>query len=233
MVAEGLGAHSFAQAFKWAWLSIAQFSTNKAADEPKEAGLKKRVVEKKYVRVTTEGAENRSLSWEEVQERNSMEECWVVIRGKVYDVTEFGRVHPGGKVIFTHGGRDATEAFTSFHTKESWSLLKAFLVGNLKQEGQGKGYSGGSSAILEDFRKLRSEFIKRGLFEASKMFYAYKLLANIAILASAVGVLLTAGAGLWGMVLSAFLLGLFMQQCGWLAHDFLHHQVRVVITMLG
>jgi hypothetical protein len=26
-------------------------------------------------------------------------------------------------------------------------------------------------------------------------------------------------------MLSAVLMGLFWQQCGWLAHDFLHHQV--------
>lgn len=222
MVAEGLGAHSFAQAFKWAWLSLAQFSTNKAtAYDPRDNTLSKK--DRKKQKDLLSG-EKRTLRWEDVKQRNSVEECWVVIRGKVYDVTEFGEKHPGGKVIFTQGGRDATEAFTSFHTKATWGLLKEMYVGDLELEEQGKD----SSEILEDFRQLRTEFTKRGLFKASKSFYAYKLLANVSILASAVGVLLTAGPGLWAMLLSAFLLGLFMQQCGWLAHDFLHHQVRGV-----
>lgn len=33
------------------------------------------------------------------------DDCWVVIKGKVYDVSGWGKDHPGGAVIYTYGGK--------------------------------------------------------------------------------------------------------------------------------
>jgi cytochrome b involved in lipid metabolism len=40
---------------------------------------------------------------------SSRESCWVIIKGLVYDVTNFLDEHPGGAgIILKYGGKDAT-----------------------------------------------------------------------------------------------------------------------------
>lgn len=47
---------------------------------------------------------------------NTPESCWVVLYGKVYDVTEFLPSHPGGKkIILKLAGKDATEEYDPVH----------------------------------------------------------------------------------------------------------------------
>lgn len=66
--------------------------------------------------------------------------------------------------------------------------------------------------------------IEMGLFKPSLVYYAYKCLTNLAILS--VSIYLAVGfTSLQMNLLGAVVLGIFWQQCGWLAHDFLHHQV--------
>ncbi len=65
-----------------------------------------------------------------------------------------------------------------------------------------------------------------GLFRSSKRYYVWKTGSTFAILAAALTVLVRFRESMWGLVGSAFLLGLFWQQGGWLAHDYLHHQVN-------
>ncbi|GMH38546.1 hypothetical protein BSKO_06430 [Bryopsis sp. KO-2023] len=215
-----MGVLSYAAPLKWAWLTVMEFTKADTTNlvtreiEPKATGDRRNRSDTTLARKGS----SSSLTWEDVAKHNSVNDCWVVIRGKVYDVTEFGRVHPGGRVIYLQGGRDATEVFSTFHSKSTWSMLEGLHVGDLVDDQDG-------SEIIRDFRRLRMEFTKQGLFKSSKAYYAYKLLGNLAILATAITVLL-ASSGAWlGLVASAFLLGLFWQQCGWLAHDFLHHQV--------
>lgn len=79
--------------------------------------------------------------------------------------------------------------------------------------------------LLADFRKLRSQMQQQGLFKCSKGYYTYKLVSNFTLLGAAVGVFAQWNDKLWAYILSACLISLFWQQSGWLAHDFLHHQV--------
>ncbi len=52
----------------------------------------------------------------QVSERNSAAECWVVIDGGVYDLTQWIRSHPGGSgAIINLCGKDGTASFTSQH----------------------------------------------------------------------------------------------------------------------
>ncbi|MEE6520016.1 hypothetical protein FKM82_017789, partial [Ascaphus truei] len=51
----------------------------------------------------------RLFTWEEVQRRCTREERWLVIHRKVYDITRFCRIHPGGPRVISHyAGQDAT-----------------------------------------------------------------------------------------------------------------------------
>ncbi|KAM3543129.1 hypothetical protein ARSEF1564_003934 [Beauveria bassiana] len=52
----------------------------------------------------------------EVARHNTPESCWVILYGKVYDVTSFLSSHPGGsKIILALAGQDATEDYDPVH----------------------------------------------------------------------------------------------------------------------
>ncbi|KFA60763.1 hypothetical protein S40285_06322 [Stachybotrys chlorohalonatus IBT 40285] len=59
------------------------------------------------------------LDGAEVAKHASRESCWVVLHGKVWDVTDFIAQHPGGAgVILRTAGQDATEAYDEVHSPE-------------------------------------------------------------------------------------------------------------------
>ncbi|EJF66571.1 FMN-dependent dehydrogenase-domain-containing protein [Dichomitus squalens] len=62
----------------------------------------------------------RSYSLDEVSKHDSSSSCWVIIRNKVYDVTEFLPDHPGGtKIILKYAGKDATSAYEPIHPPDA------------------------------------------------------------------------------------------------------------------
>ena len=58
----------------------------------------------------------RSRRAEEVATHNTMEDCWTVLRGKVYNLTPYVNFHPGGdKILKAVLGRDCTKLFDKYH----------------------------------------------------------------------------------------------------------------------
>ncbi|KAF2017490.1 cytochrome b2 [Aaosphaeria arxii CBS 175.79] len=58
----------------------------------------------------------QTLSLDDIKAHNSPEDCWIVVGEKVWDVTDFLSVHPGGsEVILKYAGGDATEAYNEIH----------------------------------------------------------------------------------------------------------------------
>jgi hypothetical protein len=47
----------------------------------------------------------RVYTAKELQKHTSPDDCWLVIKGKVYDVSGWGQDHPGGAVVYTYGGK--------------------------------------------------------------------------------------------------------------------------------
>ena len=67
----------------------------------------------------------RSFTEAEIAKHNSEGDLWVVIEGKVYDLTSFLPDHPGGKkAIMLFAGKDATEEFNMLHPP---NVLKKYL----------------------------------------------------------------------------------------------------------
>ncbi|KAH9946807.1 FMN-dependent dehydrogenase-domain-containing protein [Amylocystis lapponica] len=62
----------------------------------------------------------RVLSLQEVAEHSTPSSCWVIIKDRVYDVTDFLPNHPGGaKIILKYAGRDATAAYEPIHPPDA------------------------------------------------------------------------------------------------------------------
>lgn len=56
---------------------------------------------------------------QEVVRHSSSEDCWVVINGKVYDLSVFHKEHPGGsKIITNNAGKDVSSLFNNVHPKD-------------------------------------------------------------------------------------------------------------------
>ncbi|KAL9253094.1 Cytochrome b5 isoform A-like protein [Drosera capensis] len=72
-------------------------------------------------------------SMKEVSEHNSKRDCWVVIDGKVYDVSTYLNEHPGGDdVVLEVTGKDSIEEFEDAgHSEEARELLETFFIGEL------------------------------------------------------------------------------------------------------
>ena len=58
-----------------------------------------------------------SFTMDEVARHSSKEDCWTVISGEVYNLTDFISRHPGGDEILRACGMDATELFASRRTE--------------------------------------------------------------------------------------------------------------------
>ncbi|XP_051186869.1 uncharacterized protein [Lolium perenne] len=71
----------------------------------------------------------------DVSLHTSRKECWVVIHGKVYDVTKFLEDHPGGEDVLLHvsASGDATEAFEDVgHSTSAISMMSSYLIGSIE-----------------------------------------------------------------------------------------------------
>lgn len=130
--------------------------------------------------------------------------------------------HPGGSVIFTHAGDDCTDIFTAFHPASAMKELEKFEIGELDESSGTK--TDQQRNFEKAYRELRAKMMAMGLFNANPAYYVFKVASNFVILAAG------AALGMYSnnftlQMIGAVLVGLFWQQSGWLAHDFLHHQV--------
>ncbi|KAK8718258.1 hypothetical protein V6N13_045499 [Hibiscus sabdariffa] len=60
-------------------------------------------------------------------------DCWLLISGKVYDVTQFLEEHPGGdEVLLAASGKDATDDFEDVgHSDDARELMKKYCIGEV------------------------------------------------------------------------------------------------------
>ncbi|KAL4361360.1 hypothetical protein GQ457_04G013780 [Hibiscus cannabinus] len=72
-------------------------------------------------------------SFEEVANHNKIKDCWVIISGKVYDVTPFIDEHPGGgEVLLSATAKDATNDFEDIgHSDVARGLMEKYYIGEI------------------------------------------------------------------------------------------------------
>ncbi len=77
--------------------------------------------------------EGKVYTLAEVSEHSNPKDCWLVIDGKVYDVTKFLEDHPGGDdVLLSATGKDATDDFEDVgHSTSARAMMDEFYVGEI------------------------------------------------------------------------------------------------------
>ncbi|KAJ3213070.1 hypothetical protein HDU67_003418 [Dinochytrium kinnereticum] len=168
----------------------------------------------------------KTYTWREIEasaakKTSGEDSTLLVIHGKVYDVGgDFSSWHPGGKVALSQAGKDASGAFEVFHTENAESIMSNFYVGDLDPSEAAK-----PSELDNDLARLKATLKDMGVFESSKMYYTFKVLTNVCMWALSLAILMRWPGNSLAVIVSGVVMALFWQQSGWLAHDFLHHQV--------
>ncbi|KAK1710883.1 cytochrome b5-like heme/steroid binding domain-containing protein [Colletotrichum acutatum] len=69
----------------------------------------------------------------DLSKHHELDDLWVSIRGKVYDVTKYADDHPGGiEVLKDVAGYDGTESFEYVgHSEDAYRTLEEFQIGLL------------------------------------------------------------------------------------------------------
>ena len=165
----------------------------------------------------------KQIPFTEVQEHNTRESGWMVIHGKVYDVTEWIDTHPGGDAIAMFLGADATDQFEAFHLPRVRKRLQGKMcIGEVE-------CAPATKAMTQGYRELRERLWAEGWFVSSVSYFSVK---HAVVAAFGAGMLLFAYghqhlciAEPTAALLSGVCCGLFLQQAAFLAHDQLHRGI--------
>nr|GEZ21437.1 delta(8)-fatty-acid desaturase-like [Tanacetum cinerariifolium] len=97
------------------------------------------------------------ITSEELKKHNKASDLWISIQGKVYNVTEWAEIHPGGDIpLMNLAGQEVTGAFIAFHPGSAWQHYNKLFTGYHLKDYQ-------VSKVSKDYRKLASEFAKGGM----------------------------------------------------------------------
>lgn len=168
------------------------------------------------------GSAQSRWTWEEVERHSTVDDAWLVIDGRVYDVTDFAVSHPGGPIIYKFAGVDASDQFAAFHRPRVYGRLPQFLVGEVIED---EGHL--PSKATAEYRALRKRLWRDGCFKADPNFYVGKAAVCVALFTLAIG-MATSLPSAWSFsrtVLAGAVLGIAWQQIAFMAHDADHYGI--------
>mmetsp|Transcript_1164 Transcript_1164/g.1626 ORF Transcript_1164/g.1626 Transcript_1164/m.1626 type:complete len:137 (+) Transcript_1164:77-487(+) len=101
----------------------------------------------------------KSYTLDDVKNHNAEKDTWFVVHGKVYDVSQYAKKHPGGvEIMNENAGKDVSDQFEEFfHSQDARTTLKTMEIGVLegsteedwkKLDEAGSGDSGDGSGSL-------------------------------------------------------------------------------------
>lgn len=161
---------------------------------------------------------------QDVASHSKPTDAWLIIENNVYDISNWK--HPGGDIIMSYAGRDATDVFNALHKgKTVRSSLRALHIGKLLNNNTIEDTN--QSMLLADFRKMRAKMEADGIMHSNPVYYMRKVIEIVGMMAFS-GYLLLSGATVANSAMwwaACLIRALFIAQCGWLGHDFLHQQV--------
>ncbi|ERN20183.1 cytochrome B5 [Amborella trichopoda] len=102
----------------------------------------------------------------EVSLHSSKKDCWIIVRGKVYDVTGFLEEHPGGEdVLIEASGRDATKEFNEVgHSSTAMAMMDGYEIGIVEgfklENPPGKAKSSGDHSGISYSQKASTSLVK-------------------------------------------------------------------------
>lgn len=164
--------------------------------------------------------QKKYITSEELKKHNKPGDLWISIQGKVYDVTEWVKEHPGGDTaILNMAGQDVTDAFIAYHPGTAWKYLDKFSTGYYLKDFQ-------VSEVSRDYRRLATEFAKMGLFDKKGHVAMYSLI-SVAVMFCIVVYGVLCCQSVWAHLGSAMLLGFLWIQSAYVGHDSGHYQVMV------
>ncbi|XP_042447312.1 cytochrome b5-like [Zingiber officinale] len=79
------------------------------------------------------GSDAKVYTLAEVSTHSTSKDCWLIISGKVYDVTKFLEDHPGGdEILLASTGKDATDDFEDIgHSTTARAMMDEYYVGEI------------------------------------------------------------------------------------------------------
>jgi fatty acid desaturase len=106
---------------------------------------------------------------EEIARHNTPQDCWIIVKDKVYDVSPYVSRHPGGPLISVAAGADCTHLFKAYHLKQERAdrMLKRYYKGELDVASivsplvRYRGEKASSSAKDEEFYTVLKQRVGR------------------------------------------------------------------------
>jgi len=76
-----------------------------------------------------------TFTLEEVKIHNTLDDCWLVAEGKVYNITEFikNNSHPAGNKMFERNAGKIVDQDFKFHSHYAKSMWEKYQIGKLKK----------------------------------------------------------------------------------------------------
>jgi fatty acid desaturase len=146
------------------------------------------------------------------QYTSPLPKCVIRIDDDSVDLTQWRHKHPGGaQLLDLFHGKDATDAFYALHSKEAISQFKRMPKKAVSDQEIPR------DKISRDFYAWRQQLEREGWFDRPWVGEMIRYVIPTALLL-VVGWMISASHPLLAMVL----LGLGMQQAGWLGHDWSH-----------
>lgn len=81
-----------------------------------------------------------AYTWSEIAEHDSLDSCWKVIEGKVYDFTDYIPDHPTPPSVMEQWcGKESTKAMQTKgygrdHSPAAWAMIDDYLIGTVAEE---------------------------------------------------------------------------------------------------